>query len=385
MVDPQAKYGVLLVSGGRTHQENYAPGFAADPRCRLIGLTDEAGVPPERTQWNAELATKLGIPILNDIDAALRRPDVHIVSVCCEPERRARVGAMAARAGKHVYMDKPLGGRLDQVRDLATAVAQHRVKSQMFSLLRTGAAQRAKRVVDSGRLGSLAAIHCDLLFAKGRLGDPPPAERRKETYPPDRFTFVDAKREVFTTAIYSLVLIAWLTGKRFTSVRATTGNYFFKEHKTNDVEDFGALLLTLEGDTVASVTAGRIGWTSHRAAGPNQTVLVGTKGTATIDGYRPRLEIAEAGPPWAPPPRNPDDPMGFWASTQAAVGTKPKREWQVLGESNAAADQRYFIDCVERGRESDLPVATAAHVTEVVFAAYKSAAKRQTVHLPLDE
>ena len=27
-------YGVLLVSGGMTHQENYGPGFAADPRAR---------------------------------------------------------------------------------------------------------------------------------------------------------------------------------------------------------------------------------------------------------------------------------------------------------------------------------------------------------------
>src|SRR5262249_31052802 len=40
----QPRYGVLLVSGNHTHQEDYALAFAADPRCRLIAVTDESGV-----------------------------------------------------------------------------------------------------------------------------------------------------------------------------------------------------------------------------------------------------------------------------------------------------------------------------------------------------
>ena len=38
---PNPRYGVLLVTGSHTHQENYAAAFAADRRCRLIAVSDE--------------------------------------------------------------------------------------------------------------------------------------------------------------------------------------------------------------------------------------------------------------------------------------------------------------------------------------------------------
>ena len=102
----------------------------------------------------------------------MRREDVDIVSVCSEPERRARVGALAARAGKHVYLDKPLGCRLEQVDELVEAVRLSGVKSHMFSLLRLPWAARARDIVTNGSIGALTALHCDLLFAKGLAQTP---------------------------------------------------------------------------------------------------------------------------------------------------------------------------------------------------------------------
>lgn len=375
--------GVLLITGGRTHQENYAPAFAADRRCRLVGLTDEANVDANRTAWNAELARTLGIPLLPNLDAALSRRDVHLVSVCSEPERRARLAAKAARAGKHVYVDKPLGGVLAQVDDLVEAVRVAKVKSQMFSLLRTSAARRTHSLLQTGKLGNLLAIHADLLFAKGYTGTAPLVRQRREQYPPQRFDLMDSKRELYTTGIYSLVLIGWLTGRRFTSVRALTANYFFQEHVRDDVEDFGALLLTLESGLIATLTAGRIGWLSHPAGGPNTVTLVGSNGNATIDAYRPRIEFSTDESAWQPPRRHPGDPMGFWSSTQQAAGLTPKKNWQVLEENSGISDQSFFVDCIVHDRESDLPIRAAAHANEVLFAAYRSAAENQTVALPL--
>ena len=98
-------YGVLLIGGGLTHQENYARALAADPRCRLIGLADERDIPQRRRELNAQLAGELEIPYLDNLDDALAREDVQIVSLCPEPERRGRLTVQAARAGKHVYVD----------------------------------------------------------------------------------------------------------------------------------------------------------------------------------------------------------------------------------------------------------------------------------------
>jgi predicted dehydrogenase len=372
--------GVLLVAGGRTHQEDYALQFRSDPRCRLIGLADERGVPAHRARWNRELAESLGIPLLDDLDAALARADVHIASVCAEPERRGRLGAACARAGKHVYMDKPLAGSLEEAEALDAAVREAKVRSQMFSLCRTPWAERARQLVRSGVLGELVAAHCDLLFAKGPAGS---AERRprREHYPPARFTFTDSKRELYTTAVYSIGLLRWISGREVRRVFATTQNYFFAAHQKNDVEDFGAALFTFDGGMTGSITAGRIGWTSHSGGGPMRIQLTGTRGSAMVDAYRPRIEVSDAEAPWTAPPLNPEDPMGFWTSTRRASGEKLKRAWLVPAPAGARSDAGYFIDCILEERESDVSVRDGRATLEALFACYRSAAAGAPVEL----
>ena len=101
-------YGILLVAGRRTHQENYALFFASDPRCRLIAVTDEIDVPAYRSTLNQQFAAEMDLPYIPDLDEALAREDVDIASVCAEQERRGRVAVRCAKAGKHLYLDKPM-------------------------------------------------------------------------------------------------------------------------------------------------------------------------------------------------------------------------------------------------------------------------------------
>lgn len=370
--DGKRTLGVLLIGGARSHQELYAPLFAKDPRCKLVGLSDEAEIPAERARWNQDFARALGIPHLADLDAALARADVDVVCVCAEKERRGRIGARCARAGKHVYMDKPVAGSVAQARELERAVKASGVRSQMFSLQRASWAQRARDVVRSGSLGDLVAIHCDLLFAKGHAV-PLPAVRRNEAYPPSRFTFVDSKRELYTTGVYSIGLIRWLSGRGIVKAHAMTANYFFAEHVMNGVEDFGAAVFGLEGGLVASITAGRIGWSAHPSGGPVRLTLIGSRASAIVDAHRPRLEIASSESPWTPPAPHPGDPMGCWRSTQEEAGLVEKRSWVSI-EAAAGDDVAFFIDCIESGRDSDLDAGVAARIVEDLFACYRSAA-----------
>lgn len=374
-------YGLLLISGNLTHQENYARALAADPRCRLIGLTDEADIPPRRAELNQILADELEIPLLPDLDAALARDDVDIVSVCCEPERRARVAARCARAGKHVYIDKPLCTSLAGADDVVAAVAETGVTNQMFSLIHTPMASRARQVLESGELGELTGLHCEVLFAKGIAGTADLSSPRREKSTAERFTFVDSKRELFCVGLYPLVFFTWLTGRRVTSVYATTSNYFFVEHQRNDVEDFSCLLLELEGGITATVTCGRTGWSSHPSHGTQKVQLVGTEGVVDLDAYQPRLEIYNDAPPWQQPKTpHPEDPMGFWSSTQKAGGAHPKTGWQPL-QGAVTNDAVYFLDCLEQGGASDVPVSLGAHAVEVILAGYRSAAVGEVVEL----
>ena len=376
-------FGVLLVTGGMTHQEGYGRGFQADSRCKVIGLADETDVDERRGRLNRELAGELNIPLLTDLDQALQRDDVDVVSVCSEFERRARVSEKCVKAGKHLYVDKPMATTVDGARRLVETVKSAGVRSQMFTQVGQPYAQRAKKIVESGKLGDLRAIHCDLLFSKGYTGGAPAGVPREEFYPPTQFTFPDAKREVWTTAVYSLTLIRWLTGREFRTVYAKTANYFFEEHHRHNIEDFGALSVTLEGDLTATIIASRIGWQAHRAYGHNFTRLFGGKGSILIDAHAPRWETASDSASWSPPPRDPLDPMGFWSSTMARAGGPPKADWYTPATLPAKSDQSLFLDCLEQEKEAEVTATDAAKASEVMLAAYQSAATGEVVQLPL--
>ena len=375
-------YGVLLVAGLMTHQENYADFFLADPRCILIAVTDEPDVPSRRANLNRKFASKMNLPYITDLDEALKREDVDIVSVCAEHERRGRIGVKCAKAKKHVYLDKPMACSVADADAIVSAVESAGVKSQVYSMIYSSWAQKAKQAVESNAIGEIIAIHCDILFAKGYTSDAPLGRPRKQDPYPKRFTFIDSKRELRATGVYSVGLIRWITGAEVKTVYGITENYFFAEHLRNDVEDFGILAMRLENDVMATISAGRIGYTSHPSHGPMRVHLVGTKGLMTFDAHKPRIEVYTNEPPWTPPPLNPDDPMGFWNSTYK--NSKSKRNWVPISSNQRHNnDVSYFIDCIESDRNSEVSVKDGAAQVEILMAGYISAESGNVVSLPI--
>lgn len=376
-----APFGLLLITGNQTHQENYARAFAADDRCRLIGLTDESGLPDRRRRLNQDLADELGIPCLDDFAAAINRDDVDFVSICSEPERRPELSIACIESGKHVYLDKDPAPTVEAAWRIAEAAERAGVLTQAFSLVRLPMSRKALEIKESGELGELIGIHCNATFAKGIAGTADLNLPRQEQPDPTRFSFIDSKREFLCVGYYALILFQWLTGGRFKSVEATTSNYFFAEHQKNDVEDFATVMLGMDNGIEATITAGRCGWMSHRSYGIHEVRLIGTKGSVLIDGLRPRIEICSDATPWQNPAEpHPEDPMGFWSSTQKAGGIAEKNEF-LLTDSVVESDASVFLDCLERNRPSDVPASMAAHAVDVVHAAYRSASTRETVEL----
>jgi myo-inositol 2-dehydrogenase / D-chiro-inositol 1-dehydrogenase len=376
------RYGILLVTGSHTHQENYGAAFAADRRCRLVALSDEAKVDRRRRELNERLAKQFNVPYVPDLDKALESREVNVVSVCAPPERRGRIAVRCAAAGKHLYLDKSLVPQLREADDLVAAVQKARVKSHMFSFISQPWAREAKRILDSGRLGRLLAIHADTFFAKGVTGTARLGGRRREEFPPQRHQLMEAKREMDNCGVYPITLIRWLTGRRFRTVHCVTANYFFQEHQKANVEDFGIITATLDDGLVATIGSGRYGWMSHPAGGTNRAVLVGTNETLVIDANRPRLEVYTDETPWTPPNTHREDPMGFWSSTMQEVHMRPKTVWAGAGPA-AQTDAAYFLDRLDAGRDSEINAAEAALSTEVLVAAYRSAANREMISLPL--
>ena len=381
-----SKYGVLLVNGLRTHQEAHAPLFAAHPLCRLVAVANERDIPESQAQLNRELAAEHGIPFIPDLDEALARDDVHIVSMCAAMERRPAVAVKCAEAGKHLYLDKPLCGSLEGADAMVETVERTGVVAQMYSQILAPWAQGAKEVVESGRIGEIKAVHAEELFSKGRAGTVPEGTVRREKEQAGRFTFVESKREMSDIGVYVVGLVHWLTGKKTESVFCITGNYFFAEHFKNDVEDFGAIIMTLEGGVTASIVGGRCGWMSHPSGGTQRIVLIGTEGMAVCDVNSPRVEVYNTEPNFVAPSVDSLDPMDMWGSTQRRHAVAPKQRWVPMGGDRRRSqydDVVAFIDCIESGREPDMNVREAAALVDVILGGYVSAARGEPVRLPL--
>ncbi len=376
------RYDILLIAGSHTHQENYGAAFAADRRCRIIAVTDEANIDRRRRDLNERLAKQFNVPYIADLDKALADKEVNIVCNCAPPERRGRIAVRCAQAGKHLYLDKSLAPQLREADDLAAAVQKAGVKSHMFSFVSQPWAREAKRILDSGRIGRLLAIHADTYFAKGVVGTATLGSRRREEFPPQRHQLVEAKREMDNCGVYPITLIRWLTGRRFRSIYCVTANYFFQEHQKANVEDFGVISMTLDDGLSATISTGRYGWTSHPAGGVNRLVLVGSDETVVIDMNRPRVQVFTDETPWTPPNTHREDPMGFWSSTMQEVHLRPKTIWTPAGPV-AQTDAAYFLDRLDANRDSEINVAEAVHSAEALVAAYRSAATRAVVSLPL--
>ncbi len=375
-----AKYGVVAVGGNRTHLEGYARSFAADPRCELIAITDEPDLPEYREGLNRLLASELGVPYL-PLDEVLKRDDVHIVCSCTDIERRGSVARKSAEAGKHIYLDKPLAGTVEDARMIADAAEAAGVVNQMFSQVLTTWASAAKQALAGGEIGDLSAIHCDMLMAKGRPGTVPEGTVRRERPSNGQFTHVAAKRELFDMGVYPITLVTWLTGQRVKTVYGITANYFFKEHASLDIEDFGALVLTLEDGTVASITSGRIGATSHPRSGQQRITMIASDGIATFSEGEPHIEVFNDQPPFTTPTVHPFDPMSMWSSTSRDVQPLPKNRWLPFDVTPENADIKAFIDCVETGATPQVTARDAVHHIEVILAGYESAARGEPVDL----
>jgi predicted dehydrogenase len=113
----------------------HAPVLARSPHTRL------AGVWARRPEAAAELAGKHGTVAFDSVDALLDACEV--VACCVPPEVQAELAARAARAGKHLLLEKPIAGDLVGAERLADAVAEAGVGSMVVLSWRYAAAVRS--------------------------------------------------------------------------------------------------------------------------------------------------------------------------------------------------------------------------------------------------
>ncbi|HEY9291933.1 MAG TPA: Gfo/Idh/MocA family oxidoreductase [Microlunatus sp.] len=118
------------------------------PDDRLDSAVDAYGFADTHTDWRELVA----------------RDDIDLVSITAPNYLHHEIGIAAARAGKHVWIEKPAGRNVNETREIRDAVAAAGRKSAAgFNYRHAPAVQLAKSMIESGRLGSIEHITIRLL------------------------------------------------------------------------------------------------------------------------------------------------------------------------------------------------------------------------------
>jgi len=99
------------------------------------------------------------------------RPDIDVVDIGTPNNVHAEMAIAAARAGKHVICEKPLGMDLAEARRMLAEVRKARVRHMVWhNYRRIPAMQLARRIVQEGRLGRI--YHVRAVYLQSWIMDP---------------------------------------------------------------------------------------------------------------------------------------------------------------------------------------------------------------------
>src|SRR5215213_6171989 len=140
---------------GRAHTQAYArvlhhfPELAVAPE--LIAVADEV---PGRA---GEAAAQFGFAAATrDWRELVADPSVQAVSITAPNFLHREIGVGMAQAGKHIWIEKPVGLTAEDARAVADAVKRAGVQSAVgFNYRHAPAVAAARVLIDSGDLGSI--------------------------------------------------------------------------------------------------------------------------------------------------------------------------------------------------------------------------------------
>lgn len=245
---------------GKLHANNL---FSRVPGAELAAISD-VYEPAAK-----ELAEKLGVPVYtSDYHKILEDPSIDAVFICSSTDTHSPVSIDAARAGKHIFCEKPIDHDLDKIRAVLDEVKKAGVKYQVgFNRRFDRNFKHVHEVVKSGGIG-------DVQIVKVTSRDP--------EAPP--ISYVKVSGGIFVDmTIHDFDMVRYLSGSEVEEVSAFGACLVNPEiGKAGDVD---TCIITLK---FANGALGVIDNSRQAVYGYDQRIEVfGSKGCITADNETP--------------------------------------------------------------------------------------------------
>lgn len=324
---------------------------------RLVACFDTIPTSADR------LAAATGCRAYHRLADMLADPKVDVVTIGTPSGAHLEPAIAAARAGKHVIVEKPIDVTLEAADRLIAACREHGVALTVISQHRFGpAVQRLRGLIDGGRLGRLV------------LGDAIIKWYRSQEYYDSgdwRGTWaLDGGGSLMNQGVHYTDLLQWMMGpvERVFARTATA------VHERIEVEDIAVAVLHFASGAVGVLQAS----TAAYPGLPERLEVTGTGGTVVIEAGR--MKVCEL-----------KDEKG----ETSAYGAKLTTEQATADDNGGASDPAAIshaghrvqiadlLDAVEEGRPPAITGEDARRPLEVILAVYRSAREGRDVSLPL--
>ena len=257
-----------------------------------------------------ELAKDYGIALEPSVDALVARDDIQAVFIATPHHVHVEQAITAARAGKHMLIEKPMACTVADCDAILEACKAAGVYSSIAFSQRTRKCNiKAKQMIDEGAIGRILQMN-EMSLVPAGLGGLPNWQSDPENL-----------GTLFGHGIHNFDRIRWFTGREIKSVYAKCGNF----EPGAKVEGNSTLLMTLTDGAVATF------WCSFTLPKPSfpraqfSTWIVGEKGLIDLDAYG-ELRIATG---------------GEWK----VVETQEPIDWQGKGFLDPVRLESYTLQC----------------------------------------
>lgn len=121
------KLGVALVGLGYYSTDLLAPALQLTQHCSLAGIV--TGTPSKAEKWKQQHNIQdKNIYNYESFDAVANNPDIDVIYVVLPPSMHAEYSIRAAKAGKHVWCEKPMAPSVAECKSMIDACVQNKVK-----------------------------------------------------------------------------------------------------------------------------------------------------------------------------------------------------------------------------------------------------------------
>ncbi len=157
---PNGRVGVAAIGVGPQGQ-GVMSGILAQPKARVLGVCDV--LEAHREQARRRVHERYGdrdCVAVRDFRELLERPDVDAVLIATPDHWHVPVALSATQAGKHIYLEKPMGLAWGEDQRLRAAVLERKTTFQFGTQQRSSREfRRAIELVRNGRIGALRQIN----------------------------------------------------------------------------------------------------------------------------------------------------------------------------------------------------------------------------------